>query len=184
MAVMFAYISSSPFIFQEHYKLSPLIYSICFGINALALTLGSILSSRFKNQERALQLGASGLIFMAVVTVIVLFTDISYIFFESAIFIMFLFNGLIYPSATTLALESNRQNAGTASAILGAMSFLFGGIISPLVGLGNILYSTSIGIILCASIAFFLVLQRAFAGNPKAVRLAYLPVLNKPHKDL
>jgi MFS transporter, DHA1 family, multidrug resistance protein len=178
MSVMFAYISSSPFIFQEHYKITPLTYSIFFGINALALTFGALLSSRFKNQEIALQFGAFGLIFMSIVTVIILLSGVFYIFFEASIFTMFIFNGLIYPSSTTLALEYGRQNAGTASAILGSMSFLFGGLISPLVGLGNILYATSIAIILCSFIVVFLVLQRIFEEKRKPLRYAYSWVLN------
>jgi len=177
MAVMFAYISSSPFIFQEHYNLSPLLYGVFFGINAFALATGSLLSSRFKNQEKALQIGALGLIIMAIITVIVLFSGISYIYFEASIVVMFLFNGIIYPSSTTLALQSSPRNAGTASAILGTMSFLFGGIISPLVGLGNILYATSITIILCSLIVFVLAIHRI--DNRKPVQLAYLWIKSK-----
>lgn len=159
-AVMFAYIASSPFVFQDHFRISPLQYSILFGMNALALTLGSLLASRFEDQEKVLQIGASGLMVMAVITVIVLFSGSSFAFFESSLFVMFLFNGLVYPSSTTLALESNRENAGTASAILGAMSFLFGGIVSPLVGIGQILYGISIAIIVCSSMVFLLVMYR------------------------
>ena len=150
MAVMFSYLSSSPFIFQEHYGLSPLMYSILFGANALALALGALFSGTFSNQEKALKTGISGLIVMSIITVLILLSGLSFVYFEISIFIMFIFNGMTYPSSTTLALESNRENAGTASSIHGAMSFLTGGIISPLVGLGNILYSTSIGIITCS----------------------------------
>jgi MFS transporter, DHA1 family, multidrug resistance protein len=88
--------------------------------------------------------------------VMILLSGAPFIYFEASIFIMFIFNGIIYPSSTTLALESSPNNAGTASSILGAMSFLFGGIISPLVGLGNILDSTSIGIITCSFITALL----------------------------
>ena len=36
-AVLFTNISSSPFIMQEHYGFSPMMFSICFGANALAI---------------------------------------------------------------------------------------------------------------------------------------------------
>jgi len=183
-SVMFAYISSSPFIFQEHYKISPLVYGIFFGTNAVALTLGALFSSRFRNQEKALQLGAFGLIFMSVITVISLFSGVSYIFFEASIFVMFMFNGLIYPSSTMLALESSRRNLGTASAILGAMSFLFGGIVSPLVGLGDILYSTSIAIVLCSGIVFLLILPRILSASPNHIEVVYLWVYKKINRSL
>ena len=40
MGVMFTYIAASPFIFQEHFNMSPLAYSLCFGANAIAIMLG------------------------------------------------------------------------------------------------------------------------------------------------
>ena len=47
-------------------------------------------------------------------------------------------------------MDSARKQAGAASALLGASGFLFGSIVSPLVGLGNMLYSTGITLVLCA----------------------------------
>lgn len=41
MSAMFAYIAASPFILQVHYNLSSFAYSLCFGLNGLALVLGS-----------------------------------------------------------------------------------------------------------------------------------------------
>lgn len=40
-AALIAYISASPFIFQQHFGLTPLQYSICFAGNALGLVVGS-----------------------------------------------------------------------------------------------------------------------------------------------
>lgn len=59
--------------------------------------------------------------------------------------------GLTLTSATTLAMENAREQAGTASALLGAASFLFGSIVSPLVGMGDILVSTGITFVICAA---------------------------------
>mgnify|MGYP001183594839 CR=1 FL=1 len=150
MAVMFAYVSSSPFIFQGHYGLSPLVYSIIFGANALALAVGAFIAGRLNSQFKAIRTGITGLVSMALVVTLLLLFNFPVFYFETGIFIMFIFNGIIYPSSTTLALECNRDYAGTASSIHGAMSFLVGGIISPLVGLGNILYSTAAGILGCS----------------------------------
>ena len=52
--------------------------------------------------------------------------------------------GLTFTASNTLAMDSERANAGTASALLGALGFAFGGIVSPLVGIGNIMVSTGI----------------------------------------
>ena len=47
--MIFAYISSSPFVLQEHYRLSPLLYSLCFAVNAIALIIGTTLAGRFRH---------------------------------------------------------------------------------------------------------------------------------------
>lgn len=57
---------------------------------------------------------------------------------------------LTFTSTTTLGMERQRENAGTASALLGAVCFAFGGIVSPLVGIGNILTSTGIIFVISA----------------------------------
>ena len=48
------------------------------------------------------------------------------------------------------------ESPGAASAIFGAVSFLFGGIVSPLVGIGEIIHTSSILIIACAAICLAL----------------------------
>ena len=59
---------------------------------------------------------------------------------------------LVFSSSTTLAMDEGRQSSGSASAIFGAVGFLFGGIVSPLVGIGEIIQTSSILIIVCAAI--------------------------------
>ena len=57
--------------------------------------------------------------------------------------------GMTFTTSTALAMECERDNAGTASALLGAVCFSFGGIVSPLVGIGNILVSTGVIFVIC-----------------------------------
>ena len=60
--VLFANISSAPFIMQEHYGFSPLMFSVCFGINALAIVISAASSVRFSHPEQALYRGSSGMV--------------------------------------------------------------------------------------------------------------------------
>lgn len=150
MGVMFAYIAASPFIFQEHYRLSPLAYSLCFGANALAIMLGSLTVPFFRTVERALKAGAVGFGGVSLLVAGVLMADAPVAVVESGLFVFLLFLGLILPSSTTLALDEERGNSANASAVLGFLIFLFGGVFSPLTGLGNILYTTGIIIVLCS----------------------------------
>ena len=149
MGVMFAYIASSPFIFQEHYDLSPLMYSLCFACNAIGIMLGSLSVIRFRSNENALQIGVWGFLVLSCFASVALCMELHIIVVEVIFFLFLFFLGIILPTSTTLALNLERQNSGTASAVLGFLTFLGGGIVSPLTGMGNILYSTSIIMIVC-----------------------------------
>ena len=73
--------------------------------------------------------------------------------YEIFTFTMLVCIGFILTSATTLAMDEGRKMVGTASAIFGASGFLFGGIVSPLVGLGNIMATTLLLLSTCALFA-------------------------------
>lgn len=150
MGVMFTYIAASPFIFQSHFGLSPVIYSLCFGINAFAIMLGSVAVALFKNAQCALRTGTVGFGIMSFPVAVAFILSPSFVWVEVALFFFLIFLGLILPSSTTLALDLERENSGNASALLGFLMFLFGGMLSPLTGLGNMLYSTSLLIVVCS----------------------------------
>ena len=155
MGVMFSYIASSPFVFQEHYHLSPVMYSVCFACNAVAIMLGSLSVVRFRSNEHALRVGVWGFMFLCCCTGASLCMELSVIIIEIVFFLFLFFLGIILPTSTTLALNLERQNSGTASAILGFLTFLGGGIVSPLTGMGNILYSTSAIMFVCCVLILF-----------------------------
>lgn len=56
-----------------------------------------------------------------------------------------------FTSTTALAMECEREHAGTASALSGAVGFGFGGLVSPLVGLGDTMVTTGIVFMACAA---------------------------------
>ena len=70
--------------------------------------------------------------------------------YEGVLFGLLFVMGLTFTSSTALAMESAREHAGTASALLGAVCFSFGGIVSPLVGIGDTLLSTGAVFVACA----------------------------------
>lgn len=74
--------------------------------------------------------------------------------------------GLTFTASNTLAMDCERSHAGMASALLGALGFAFGGIVSPLVGLGNILVSTGFAFLvgsICSFICTRMALRRVFS---------------------
>ncbi len=151
MGVMFTYIAASPFIFQNHFSTSPLFYSFCFGVNALGIMLGSLAVSHFRNARTALRTGVIGFAWMSLPVAAALVFSPSVWVVEVLLFFFLIFLGLILPSSTTLALDLERENSGNASALLGFLMFLFGGVLSPLTGMGNMLYTTGMIFIVCCA---------------------------------
>jgi DHA1 family bicyclomycin/chloramphenicol resistance-like MFS transporter len=170
--VLFSYIAASPFIIQEHYGYSPLIFSLCFALNSLGIVVGSIISMRFKQTKNSIIVGSSGLFVFSLATAFCLFYNLPFIYFESCLIVMLSFLGLLFPSTTALALDSERKNAGAASAAIGAGTFLAGSICAPLVGIGNIMNSTAICILTGAILAaLFCFLARRNEINMNALKL-------------
>ena len=60
--------------------------------------------------------------------------------------------GMIFTVGNTLAMNEGRTNAGAASAILGLGGYVFGAIVAPLVGLGDIRHSSAIVFLVMAAI--------------------------------
>lgn len=151
MGVMFTYIAASPFIFQNHFSTSPLFYSFCFGVNALGIMLGSLAVSHFRNARTALRTEVIGFAWMSLPVAAALVFSPSVWVVEVLLFFFLIFLGLILPSSTTLALDLERKNSGNASALLGFLMFLFGGVLSPLTGMGNMLCTTGMIFIVCCA---------------------------------
>ena len=142
--IVFANIASSPFIIQQHYGYSPLVFSVCFGVNAIAIGVASALSVKFRRPEDAVATSCAGMLVMSIVIAAVLMLGGSFWAYEISLFILMFTMGLTFTASTTLALNSERERAGAASAMLGAVCFLSGGIVSPLVGVGDMLCATGI----------------------------------------
>lgn len=161
MGVMFSYIAASPFIFQESFGVSPLVYSLCFGVNALGIMVGSLAVSLFKQTTAALRFGVMGFAGMSLPVAAAFLFSPSVWGVEIILFIFFIFMGLILPSSTTLALDLERENSGSASALLGFLMFLFGGVLSPITGLGDMIHTTSLMIVLCCAGAWICIYKKS-----------------------
>lgn len=159
-AALMAYISASPFIFQNHFGLTPMEYSLCFAGNAVGLVAGSSVVIRIKKLEVATRRSTFVLVAMAVFSSLALLLEGLFALFEVFIFLMLFCVGLLTPATITLALRTITENRGMAAALLGAVPFLIGGIVAPFTGLGNIIHSTALSITVCALVC--LCLERLF----------------------
>lgn len=166
---MFAYIAASPFILQQGYGLSALAFSLCFAANGAALVGGSNLGGRMGG-KLALDVATAGFVLVALGTAVALWLKLSVWWVEAGFFLLLLSIGLMLPGTSSMAMESERRNAGSASAMLGFMPFFFGAIVSPLVGMGNIFHSTALAIV-ASGLLTVLIHLRARAAMNASVQL-------------
>lgn len=170
----FAYVSGTPFVYQGIYGVSPQVFSILFGINGLAIIMGSFIIGRFGGiiYERKL-LRTAVIIAVSATSLLLIMTVIQgpLASLVICIFVYMTAMGMITTSTFTLAMEKQGHRAGSASAVLGMLPLLLGSIVSPLVGIneataipmGTILFVTS----LIGMIAFFRLTKEQRTINTK-----------------
>lgn len=163
--VLFSYISSASFIIQNHFGYSELQFAVFFGINALGIGIGSAMSLKFHRMQSAALFGAAGITTSALMQVLMRLIAPTFWPYEIFTFLMLVSIGFILTSATTMAMDEGRRMVGTASAIFGASGFLFGGIVTPLVGIGNIMTSTQLLLVICGLSSLFFA-SLAFRRKP------------------
>jgi DHA1 family bicyclomycin/chloramphenicol resistance-like MFS transporter len=138
-------------------------YSVIFSANAVAITLGSLLSARWKSPYKTLKYSVIGLLCCSLLTSLTLLLNVEIYIFCVSLFFSLFFAGITFPVTTNLALDLEQKYRGTASAVLGATTFLVGGAVMPLAGIGDILVSTAAVMALCAVLVggIFLVLNKS-----------------------
>lgn len=139
MAAMFAYISASPFIYQNILGFDATVFSLFFAINALGITATSIIGVKLVDTagpQRMSYLGVvSLLVFSAILLGLFLAGRVPHVLIMVVIFLAISSLGFIFGNTAALATEQVKQYAGTGSAIMGALQFLLAALVSPLVGL-------------------------------------------------
>lgn len=153
IALLYAYISSGPFILQDHYHFSALTFGIIFGANALAIAAGAMLAPRFRIMKQAMVVGTVGMFLLSLGMAAVMWYELPFWAYELVAVPLVLCLGMIFSSANTLAMDVSRADAGTSSAILGVVKYILAAIVSPLCGLGNLMHSSAVVVIVTAAIA-------------------------------
>src|SRR4051812_27462123 len=139
MASFFAFLSTSSFVYINHYGLSPTQYSMAFSVNAI----GFIGTSQFAGSLGA-RFGMERTVRWAVccyAAFAVLLLALTLIGFDSLrvliplLFVTFAFLGLVIPTTMVLSLENHGPIAGIASALGGTLQMVTGGIMIMIAGL-------------------------------------------------
>jgi MFS transporter, DHA1 family, multidrug resistance protein len=140
-AAMFAYIAGSPFVVQNVYGASPLVFSLVFGANAIGMMIAAQINGRLAGRiapgaaltVALFVMNAAGLLLVAVVL-----ADLPQLFAVLVpLFVFIATLGIVMPNATALAMSLHPEAAGSASALLGVLQFIVGAAAAPLVGLAG-----------------------------------------------
>lgn len=154
-AILFAYIASSPFIIQTHYGFSALAFSLFFGANAISIGTGAALAAQMSSVKKAIVYSSAIINICSLALMLAMYLHASIIIFEGLLFVLCFGLGMVFTISTATAMDAARNKAGTASALLGAAGFLSGSLISPLVGMGDIMISTGVVLVVSAFLTSF-----------------------------
>lgn len=168
IAGVFAYVSGTPFIYQNIYGASPTVFALLFGSNGISLIIGSQLVGRMSHRvsEHAFLLLGLGLAFLASVAVLVVAIVHGPLFaLVIPLFVFVAAIGITSTAAFPIAMESQGHMAGSAAALLGVIPFLLGAVVSPLVGIAGEDTAVPLGVIIlltsaAAMMAYFFLVKR------------------------
>src|SRR6266487_1606822 len=167
-AAMFAYISGSPFVLQDIYGISPQLFSVIFGMNALGLVIAGQVNGRLVGRVAPARLLVVGLIAnatggMALLSVVTI-GGIGLVGILPSLFVVVASLGFVLPNATALALQDHPRIAGSASALLGVLQFSIGAAAAPLVGAFGARTALPMSVVIatlgCSALLAFMLLVR------------------------
>jgi MFS transporter, DHA1 family, multidrug resistance protein len=139
MSGFFVFLAGSPFVFINHYGLTPTQYSLAFSFNAVAFIGASqftaTLGKRF-GLVRLIKFAASacGAVMVCLLGFYLAGGDRLAVLM-SLYFVASGFLGLVIPTASVLALDKHGTIAGTASALMGTLQMMGGAVAMGIVSL-------------------------------------------------
>lgn len=163
-AALFAFISGSPFVFIEHFGMSPQQMGLAFGLNVTGFMLGTTLSARLSRRlgpvrliRHGVWLGATCGIVLAVLALVGPHHPAAVIVpmwgVAAAI-------GLILPNATAMGLAGYPKMAGAAASLMGFVHMGLGAGAGMVVGHGVQSGTAALGLTVAAGMLFSLAAWR------------------------
>ncbi|MBN6188829.1 multidrug effflux MFS transporter [Aneurinibacillus sp. BA2021] len=160
VAAMFAYISGSPFVIQDIFGASPQMFSLFFAVNGVGIIIASQVTGRLAGRVREAVLFVSGLLIAAcggVVLLVMILLNAGLAVILIPLFFVVSSVGIVSTAGFSLAMQDQKEAAGSASALLGLLSFVFGALLAPLVGMGGSHTAVPMGVIIaCADVGALL----------------------------
>lgn len=134
----FIYLANSPFIFIQHYHVSPRLYSLLFSLNAASFFATAQLTSWAAARmglKPLVRWAAAGYAAAMLVMLLLFVSGVDRLeVLVALLFTGYACLGMMMPTTTVLALENHGQVAGAASALMGTIQFAAGSLMMTLVG--------------------------------------------------
>jgi DHA1 family bicyclomycin/chloramphenicol resistance-like MFS transporter len=168
-ATLFTYISGSPFVLQDTLGLSSGTYALAFGTNSAGLIVASIVNGQLAGRvdpRRVLAIASTALALLSVALLGIVLAGPSLWPVLVVLFLAVTSVGFIMGNATALASREVHDIAGTGSALLGALQFGLGALVSPLVGSSPL----AMAVVMVTASALSLGTQIAL-GRPRRLRI-------------
>lgn len=159
---LFAYLSSSSFLFQQVYGFDAQQFGLLFAVNSLGVVGGvqaSAFLARYIGPQWILATALTVLVLSAGTIVLLDSLGGGLVGILVPLWFFIFACGFTFPCTQVLALANHGSEAGTAASLLGALNFGLAGLISPIVGLFGIGNAIPMGTIMgCTALVSITVL--------------------------
>lgn len=168
-AAMFAYISGSPFVLQDIFGVSPQTFGLIFAANGIGIIIAGQITGRLAGRVSERRLFVSGIILATIggsTLLLAIVGGAGLILILPTLFIVVSCVGIVGTAGASMALQNYGHAAGSASALLGLLSYILGALVMPLVGImgsgtavpmGVVIFGADLGAVLC----YLLLVRRA-----------------------
>jgi MFS transporter, DHA1 family, multidrug resistance protein len=172
-AGLFAFITASPFLYLEHFDLSPGLYPLVFGVNVLTMAASNRLNIRLlrgRSPQQNLRLGLTIQLGAAAGLVLVVASGLESLWTMVPLIMVFAGTiGLVAPNAISSLLDHFHHMSATAAALQGSIQFSCGALAGVLVGAFELdsawpMVGTMLGAALIGNIGLRLLAGRAGHG--------------------
>lgn len=139
MSTIFAFVSGSPFVFQDHFGLNEQQFALVFGSGSVWVIVATQLNVRLLRRFSPMKVLVGAVCAATLAGILLLAVSAAGIGGTTGVLLplwlaLFL-TGFAMPNAPALALSRHGRFAGTAAALLGAVQFGIGAVAAPVVGL-------------------------------------------------
>ena len=170
---VFAYMSTSSFVFQQQYGLTAQMYGVISAVNAVAFVVGTQISGVVAQRVAPKLVLAVVLPVLAATGFLLILVGVMFVGIGPVIAVMLVFMafaGACGPSLGALGLADHAKRAGTAAALLGAANFGLAGVASPVVGALGITTVVPLGAVMGGAMSVATLALWAMVARPTRAR--------------